>query len=350
MRLSSARLAVAVSFTLGAVAAPAWAQSDDDRATARALGQDGQQALDSKDYPKAEDRYRRADKLVHAPTLMIGLARALAGEGKYVEAQETYNRMIREGVAPGGPEVFKRAIEDAKKEVEAVAPKVAGVTITVKTATGGDVGDPKVVLDERPVNTASLGVRRAIDPGSHVLRVSADGFKPAELSFTVTEGGSADQPVLLEKDAGAPAPPAPVGAVQAAAAPTAAPAASPAAQTPPSSGKRSALPWVALGIGGAGLVFGGITGLLAVGDHSTLANNCNNGTCPPSQDGNLSSYHTMGLLSTVGFIVGGVGAAAGVVLLLAQPGGDSATPPSGATGMQIAPAIGLGSLGAVGTF
>jgi hypothetical protein len=347
MRASAACFAIAASLALGASTAPARAQSDDDRATARALGQDGQQLLDAKDYKTAEDRYRRADKLVHAPTLMIGLARALAGEGKYVEAQETYNRMVREGLPPGAPEVFKRAIEEAKREVEGVAPKVAAVTITVKTSAGGDVADPKVVLDERPINSASLGVRRAVDPGSHVLRVSADGFKPADLTFNVNEGGSTDQPIVLEKETAVPAG-------------SGAPAAGAAGGTPgsasgqpaetPSSGKRSVLPWVAFGVGGAGLVVGSITGLLAVGDHSTLANNCMNGTCPPSQDGNLSSYHTMGLLSTVGFIVAGVGAAAGVVLLIAQPKGDSAAAPPAAAGLQIAPAIGLGSIGAVGTF
>jgi hypothetical protein len=355
MRVTAACLAVSASLVLGGAAAPARAQSDDDRATARALGQDGQQLLDAKDYKTAEDRYRRADKLVHAPTLMIGLARALAGEGKYVEAQETYNRMVREGVPPGAPEVFKRAIEAAKREVEGVAPKVAAVTITVKTSAGGDVADPKVLLDDRPINSASLGVRRAVDPGSHVLRVSADGFKSAEMTFNVNEGGSTDQPIVLEKDltgaagagaagAGAPA----AGAAGAATGTGGSTSGLPAETT--SSGKHSVLPWVAFGVGGAGLIVGSITGLLAVGDHSTLANNCMNGTCPPSQDSNLSSYHTMGLLSTVGFIVAGVGAATGVVLLIAQPKGDSAAAPPAAAGIQIAPTLGLGSIGAVGTF
>jgi len=351
MRVSSACFAVAVALALGALAGPAHAQSDDDRATARALGQDGQQALDSKDYRTAEDRYRRADKLVHAPTLMLGLARALSAEGKYVEAQETYNRMVREGLPPGAPDVFKRALDDAKKEVEAVAPKVSGVTITVKAATGGDVPDPKVVLDEHPINAASLGVRRSIDPGSHVLRASADGFKAAEKSFSVLEGGSIDEPITLEKDNAAPAAPiaAPVGVGPAPAGSVSLTSSSTAPEAP-SSGKHSALPWVAFGVGGAGLIFGAITGLLAVGDHSTLANNCTNGTCPPKENSNLSSYHTMGALSTVGFIVGGVGVAAGVILLVTQPKGDSAATPAAAAGFQIAPAIGLGSVGAVGTF
>ena len=50
---------------------------------------------------------------------ILGLARALAAEGKYVEAQESYNRMIREGLPAGAPDVFKRALDDAKKEVDA---------------------------------------------------------------------------------------------------------------------------------------------------------------------------------------------------------------------------------------
>src|SRR3974390_1746898 len=118
MRPRSAAFALAFSLAMGAIMSTAhlaFAQSDDDRATARALGQEGQAALDNKSWATAEDRFRRADKLVHAPTLEIGLARALAAQAKYVEAQEAYNKIIREGVPPGAPPAFKQALEDAKK-------------------------------------------------------------------------------------------------------------------------------------------------------------------------------------------------------------------------------------------
>ena len=101
MRLAC-RLAVAASLALVTAAPMARAQSDADRATARELGQQGFQALDAKDYKTAEDRLRRADQLVHAPTLLLGLARAEAGLHRYVHAQETYQRIIREGVARAG--------------------------------------------------------------------------------------------------------------------------------------------------------------------------------------------------------------------------------------------------------
>src|SRR3954465_4696982 len=50
--------------------------SASERATARSLAQEGYAALTEKDYVAAEDRFRRANELVHAPTLVIDRARA----------------------------------------------------------------------------------------------------------------------------------------------------------------------------------------------------------------------------------------------------------------------------------
>jgi hypothetical protein len=330
--------------------APALAQSDADRATARALGQEGETALENKDYATAEDRFRRADKLIHAPTLEIGLARALVGLGKLVEAQEAFNRIIREGVAPGAPTVFARAVQDAKKEVGAVSPRLGSVTIVVKAAGGGDVSNESILLDGVALNTASLGVRRFIDPGQHVVQVTAEGFKPAELRFNVSEGSTAEAPVTLERAPAAPSPAGPGGGgPEGAAAPgPASPA--PTAEEPAHQGMPRYLPWVAFGVGAAGLVLGGVTGGLAMGAHSTLAGECPLGTCPASKQSDLDNYHLLGTLSTVGFAVGGVGAAAGVVLLLLQPKGDSQPPAAAKNGFVVTPVIGPASVGAIGKF
>jgi hypothetical protein len=328
--------------------APAHAQSDADRATARALGQEGEAALQNKDYAAAEDRFRRADKLIHAPTLEIGLARALVGVGKLVEAQETYNRIIREGVPPSAPAVFAKALQDAKKEVEAVSPRLGSVTITVKAADGGDVPNEQVTLDGAPVNTASLGVRRFIDPGAHVLQASGDGFKPGELRFRVAEGATAEAPLSLERAA---------AAAQVASTPPSASGSAPppggeapnGGEAAPPKGLPGYLPWVAFGIGGAGLILGGVTGGLAMGAHSTLAGECPGGTCPSNKQSDVDSYHTLGLLSTIGFAVGGVGAATGIVLLLIAPKHESAPAAAQGPGLQVAPLVGPGGLGGIQT-
>lgn len=356
MRFAPVFASAVGAVVLGLAAPPARAQSDADRATARSLGGDGQQALDHKDYKTAEDRFRRADSLVHAPTLMLGLARSLTGLGRYVEAQETYNRIVREGVAPGGSEVFKRAVADARREVDAVGPKVGGVTISVHAPGGGDVPAAKVILDGTAVSTASLGVRRAIDPGSHTLQVSADGFLSAEAHFDVSAGGSVDEPVTLEVDRSA----LPVVAPEASPALAPGPGAESGGVSGGSGGHHSVLPWVAFGIGAAGLGVGAVTGFMAMGEHSTLANECSGSVCNssnPAVSGDLDSFHTLATVSTIGFIAGGVGVAAGVILLLAQPKGESAArasaptaPPAPRAWLSVVPVVGVGSIGAAGTF
>ena len=329
--------------SLSSTAPAAHAQSAADRATARELGNDGQAALDKKDYATAEDRFRRADALFHAPTLLLGYARAEAGLGKVVNASEAYNRIIREGVAPGAPAVFVSAVEAAKAEVGAVQARIASVTITV---TGPD--SPAVTLDDQPVPVAALGVKRPVDPGTHTVKATADGWDPAQTKFSVADAAATNATLTMTKTAGAP---------------VVADRAGRGGHTRERQQRRLAggrhrapsvvrgstqrtIGLVGMGVGGAGLVVGAITGVLAIGKHSSLATTCQNG-CPASAQSDIDSYHSMGLISTVGFIAGGVLAVGGAVLFLTAPSGKSAAP---ATGARVTPYIGLGSVGATGTF
>jgi hypothetical protein len=105
--------------------------------------------------------------------------------------------------------------------------------------------------------------------------------------------------------------------------------------------------YVGFGVGAAGLILGSITGGIAVGQESTLKKNCTDGVCRSTDDkSTLDSFHTMTTLSTVGFVVGGVGVAAGAVLFFMSPSSSSSSTKSG----WIAPTIGPGTIGAVGRF
>src|SRR4051812_30509984 len=84
------------------------------REEARKLARQGFQALQRKDYASAEDLFRRADELVHAPTLELDHARALVGLRKFVEGHERYEQVIREGVAPNAPWQWKAAVVEAR--------------------------------------------------------------------------------------------------------------------------------------------------------------------------------------------------------------------------------------------
>jgi hypothetical protein len=307
MRVSKRLARFVVAASLPALAwgfAPSTAHAQDaDIAQARQLGQQAQAAYDAGNYAESEKLWAAAAKLyAAAPTLTLGLARTQAKLGKYVAAQESYNRIIREwGSAASPPPAFKDALEAAKTEVGPVSAKVASVVITVDGP-----ASPVVTIDGQSVPAAALGLKRPVDPGTHVIKASGDGFKPAEQPFKVAEGGTAEAKLKLEKAPEvAVVPPPPVGGAQ-------------TTEPPPESGKKGGsktLAFVAFGVGGAGLVVGSITGLIAIGKHGDLKDRCPGGTCPADAQSDVDSYKTMGTISTVGFIVAGVGAVAGTVLL-----------------------------------
>ncbi len=331
MSLSFARSSLVASAIL--LATPSvFAQSAADRATARELGQDGQAALDAKNYTAAEDLFRRADALFHAPTLLLGYARAEAGLGKVVNASEAYNRVIREGVAPGGPDAFLKAVDAAKAEAPAIEARIASVTVVVS---GPD--NPTVTLDDQPLPVAALGVKRPVDPGSHVVKASADGWDPATTPFTVEDAGTANATLTMTRIVVAAPAPAPIAS---SAAGGAAPESDRSATVGHGSWQTTA-GWVGIVAGGVGLATGAVAGGLAIGKHSTLETECKT----DCKQADLDSYHLIGGVSTVGFIAGGVLAGAGLVLLLTAPSGSPA-----AGSASVRPYVGLGSIGAVGSF
>lgn len=105
---------------------------------------------------------------------------------------------------------------------------------------------------------------------------------------------------------------------------------------------------VAFGVGAAGLATGAVAGGLALSKRSSLDSVCTAAhACPLSEASDISSLKTTSTLSTVGFIVGGVGAATGaLLLLLLRP---SSAPEQGASG-SLTPYLGPSGAGITGTF
>jgi hypothetical protein len=308
--------------------------SSADRATARTLAQEGYVALRDKDYATAADRFTRAMGIVKAPTLLRDLARAQVGLGKLVDAHESYSQIIREGVAADAPPPWVKAVADAKAEIGTIAPRLPWITITV---TGP--AHPKVTIDGAPIAEASLGVKRPADPGRHEIRAMANGYYTAKKTISLKEGELVNIAFELED-----------------APPDAAP------KDEEETGKVSVAtvvdpPWRkpvtigALALGGAGIVLGSVTGILAMTKHNQLATSCPNGIC--TEKGPLENYHTLGTVSTIGFVAGGVFAGAGVVLLLVKPQSLVQQPESdqpARTGLTWSPFVSIGGAGVEGTF
>jgi hypothetical protein len=311
------------------------AESEADRATARELAAEGNEALKKKSYETAEDRFRRADALVHAPTLVVDHARALVGLGRFAEAYQRYQLVLSEGAAPTAPRGWKQAVKDAEREVQPLAAKIAWLTLTVKTP-----GEVHVWMDGREVPAADIGTRHPVDPGTRAVTARAAGFQPKEMSVNLTAGGETALEIELE-----PLPPEPAPA------PLASPEVAATVAAPPA--KDRTWVYVAFGVGAAGLVTGATAGVLALGVRSDINAECPNMHCSgaKTQDqvthwqDQKSKYKTLGTISGIGFALGLAGAGAGTALLLMQ---SKETEP--ATTARLLPYVGLGELGVSGSF
>lgn len=319
----------------------ALAQSEADRATARNLAAEGYTALKTQDYDTAEDRFRRADALVHAPTLVVDHARALIGLGRFVEAQERLELVSREGVADNAPWVWKKAYQDAEQLANDVKPKVAWLTINVTGAT-----EPTVHVDGKQVPVAALGVRRAVDPGPRHISAHAAGYVPQEISLTMPEGGERAVTLDLLIDPG-------VKPVQSKVEKR------PTRRPPPAPEKKpsNALAYAALGLGGVGLAVGTVTGIISLSKRSELMERCGGSrTCaynpaqpPLASDYQLADdYRRYGTVSGISFGVGVVSTGIGVWMLLSNK--RSETPAQAAPRTSMVPYVSIGDVGLRGVF
>jgi hypothetical protein len=306
----------------------ALAQEPDDstKNAARELGLKAAQAYDAGDYATAQDYFHRAYALVPAPTLSLREARALEKLGRLVEAVEAYMRTVRTPVEATAPQAFQQAVEQARAELEQVRARVPRLRIVVS---GRDPKDGlSVTLDGKPVLAALIGVEMPVDPGTH--RVAASTQSGARAMQTVTLTESETERATLDL----------VGST---AVKLSASAAGDSAPTSTGSSQRT-WAYVSLGLGGAGLATGVVTGLMAANRHASAEENCPDSKCVAGSSGenDVAAFRSLRPVSTVSYVIGIVGAGAGVTLML--------TAPKSKDRGHVAPFVGIARVGIGGRF
>jgi hypothetical protein len=342
---------LSLAFLTAAACLPdsAWAQqqpSAADRTTARRLGNEGVVALRGGDFDTAADRFERANDLVPAPSFLVLLARARVGQGRLVEAYEIYRTIIREGVQPDKPDAFKRALAEAKQEVKRVEGRLAWVAVNVVGARPEQV---EVTLNGSVIPSAALGAQRPVDPGVLRVHARAEGYRPAEAVVELTEGQHL--PPIELRMVELPKPPPIVAVKQEQPIMT-------ADGGEPSFVSQSSLGYIAIGLGGAGLVAGAVTGIIAINRRQELndipclgevGDRCYAADEPDTVNAAFAArddLETFATAATISFIAGGALAATGLLLLATAPDDPSAS----AQTMTVRPYVGFGSIGALGRF
>ena len=302
-----------VACLLGITLTPrlALAQSHADRIAARALADEGQQALSAKQFEIAAERFSKADAIIHAPTFVLAQARALVGLGRFVEANERLELILREGVAEDAPKSWRTALADSKQLSAEMQSKIAWLTIA-------GVGDSaaQVFFDERPVPPEQVGDSHAMDPGAHSVRVEKAGYESQRLDVDLGEGVRRDLTIKL------------VPRISRPKGPRAAVRASKAPDSRKSLRAKGSSPWpvIALGAGGLGIGVGVATGVMALHKRSNLKAAWGGEVCPEESQSNIDAYHSLGFASGLSFGLGLAATTTGFVLL--QLRGDSKHQPT----------------------
>lgn len=109
----------------------------------------------------------------------------------------------------------------------------------------------------------------------------------------------------------------------------------------PAPSKGSLVPGViTLGVGAVGLGVGAVTGALSMAKVSDVRSRCPDDRCLSAYRPEADEARTLGHVSTAAFVVGGVAAAAGVVLLVLRPGGATGAPTGAVKDLRVSVGIG----------
>jgi hypothetical protein len=295
-------------------ALPAHAQDGTILSTARDLAQQGLEAYDAGQYQEAADKLSQAYAIVHVPTLAVSRARALVKLRKFIAASELYLEAMRLQKTDVWQAQQYEAQKDAERERNDLLPRIPKLKITVEGASSSEVA---VSVDGVALPSAMIGIEAMVDPRELKI-VGNRGTEVVRQSVTLSEGEHGA--VTLRFAAASPGLPTPATAQT-----TPAPASTPTTPTDTStpSGKASSqelFGWIGVGVGSAGLAFGAVSGLVAIGMKPA---NCQGSRCPTTEQGDVNTVNRWLDISTVSFVVGGIAAATGVTLLLTAPKRES---------------------------
>lgn len=324
-----------LAVAMGAPGSVAFAQqpSAADVAQARELFNEGLRLRESGDTSGALEKLKVAHALGNTPITGLELAKTYELAGQLVEARETLLAIGRIAVKASETARSSAARSDAARRAEelrlripSLTVKIAGVTPSSVTVAIDQVSVPLEALEARPVN-----------PGPHEVSATSTGGSVAHESIDLKEGESREVELTIKPVAVAVQP-----------TPTRTPSQDPGTPEVPSAGQGGFSPvfYAGLGLAGAGLIAGSVTGGLALGKASAARQNCIGLSCNPTGYDDVNSGRTLGTISTVGFIAAGVGVVVGVIGLVISPHHDDAA----AKGESISPLIGLGGNGIQGTF
>ncbi len=316
-------LAVLAAGTFAAV--PASAQPSREQ-SAEKLFNDAIALVSAGKYADACPKFEESQKLDPALGTQFDLADCFEHTGKKGSARRLFTEVADAAKAAGKSEREKSARERAAA-LDAVAPR-----LTIAVAPWAADVRLDINVDGAAFPATSWNHPQPLDAGKHTVAASAPGKKPFEAQVVLQDGKSSE--VKIPELESEPVAPAPLVVTK------------PDDKVDQGGGQRRTAV-IAGGVGVVGLVVGAGAGVLSLMKHGQAKGKCPSYSACPDPQGR-SDWNTAtdaGTVSTIGFIAGGVGLAAGAVLYFTAPKTNSSA--STSTGWWVMPSVGPGSAGIV---
>jgi hypothetical protein len=283
---------------------------------ARTLATEGYDLLLSGETERAISLFLEAEKLYHAPTLVLLLAEAHEKLGKIIEARAFYKAVVDEELPKSAPFEFVEAKASAQRGLDALEGRFGTLQVLVPGAGPDDV---TVTIDGKRMTP--FDGRYPLNPGMHKVTVTGGGGAQVTQTVVVRAGSSQELAVPFK------------------------------AINPYGSGSLFAPAAVTFGLGVVGLGAGVITGVMAANKMSEASARCGTEPCISGEE----SRSAAGLItaSVVSSTLGGAGLATSAVLLFMGRRGsstDEITVGDGDGKVTARAAVGPGGVFVTGTF
>jgi hypothetical protein len=312
---------------------PVLAQTADAN-PAEELFKEGRAALARKDYALACAKLADSNHLEPAVGTLISLGQCNEAQNKLVVARQHYFEAAELADAKHDPLQRERVAREKLAELDK---RIAHLTVEA----GKDAPANVVVKqDDIALPFSAFGSAQAVDPGKHILVVSAEGRAPSTIEVSLAEGESrvvtADPGAPLVVLAPAPAPPTPAPP----------PAVEARGSVPAEDSSDPTMRLVGLTLGGVGVVgagLGTVFGLRASSKWASAQEACKPGACAAGSAAQTDKdeARSAATISTITFAAAGLALGAGIVVYLMAPS-------SSGTAVALRPS--LGGLAAIGEF
>lgn len=259
---------------------------------------EGKKLLDKKQYAEACKAFEESFAIDAEIGSELNVALCYEEWGHLATALEAYKKALSLAEAKKDKRVAR-----IKARLEEVDGQVPRLTVQLK---GDALDGVEVTLDGKPLAKDKLGQEMMVDPGSHVV-VAARGADTKSKTVPLEAGGSSE--VTID------APPKRADVV---------------VKPPPHRGSTSSSgssrrKLYGIGVGGAGVVAMGVSGLVALHERTkykdALADHCGGSTTGCDELGLFETHHARHFanISTAAFLGGAALATAGVVLYVTAP-------------------------------